>query len=159
MSFALRPNASATAATFSATGFVRSIRSRARGPTAIRRMYMSGSFRSESGGPTASIDMAPVPPRATTPRPSSGSTARSNASPPAPTAEPIVSVSPSSGPITTVPLIGSSVRPASMETSAASSAASWSSRPSQRAPASAAHSVARAKSAQGQISSGVLLTT
>ena len=87
-------------------------------------MYMSGSRRSEPGGPTASIDIAPVPPRATTPRPSSGSTARSNASPPAPTAEPIVSTSPSSGPITIVPLIGSSVSPASIATSAASSAAS-----------------------------------
>ena len=46
MSFALRPNASATAAMFSAIGRIRSIRPFARGPTAIRRMYMSGSRRS-----------------------------------------------------------------------------------------------------------------
>ena len=59
----------------------RSLPARA-GPTAIWRMYMSGRRRSEPGGPTAIIDMAPLPPRATTPRPSSGSRARSNASPP-----------------------------------------------------------------------------
>ena len=90
MSFAFRPNASAIAATLSATGRVRSILPFARGPTAIRRMYMSGRRSSDPGGPTAIIDIAPLPPRATTPRPSSGSTARSNDSPPAPTSVPDV---------------------------------------------------------------------
>ena len=35
-------------------------------------MYMSGSGTIEPGSATAIIDMAPLPPRATTPRPSSG---------------------------------------------------------------------------------------
>ena len=39
---------------------------------------------SDSGSPTATIDIAPYPPRATTPRPSSGSIARSTFSPPVP---------------------------------------------------------------------------
>ena len=63
---------------------------------------------------------------------------------------PISSCSAPPAPMTMAPSIGSSARPASIAPSAASSAASWSSRPSQRAPASAAHSVARANSAHGQ---------
>src|SRR6266498_1102285 len=77
MSLTLRPNAWAIARTFSPIGFSRSIFPRARGPTAILRMYMSGRVGKESRSPTAIIDMAPFPPRATTPRPSSGSSARS----------------------------------------------------------------------------------
>ena len=49
---------------------------------------MSGSRRIEPAGATASIAIAPVPPRATTPRPSSGSRARSTGSPLAPTSSP-----------------------------------------------------------------------
>ena len=43
----------------SATGFFRSIEPRAFGPTAILRMYMSGSRWNEPGSPTATIDIAP----------------------------------------------------------------------------------------------------
>src|SRR5581483_10537058 len=87
-SFTRRPNASAIASMFSPTGRCRSIAPRARGPTAILRMYMSGSSISCPGSPTAIIDIAPFPPRATTPRPSSGSSARSTSMPPAPSVAP-----------------------------------------------------------------------
>ena len=129
------------------------MRPRARGPTAILRMYMSGSSSSDPGGPTAIIDIAPLPPRATMPRPSSGSSARSTDSPPAPMRRAGRELArPRRAPITIVPSIGSSVeRRLHRPSSAASSAASWSSRPSQRAPASAARSVARAKSSQRQV--------
>ena len=70
---------------------------RARGPTAILRMYMSGSDGIEPRGDAAIIEIAFVPPRATTARPSSGSSARSYSSPPAPIVEPAASCSPSSG--------------------------------------------------------------
>ena len=83
-----RPNASAIASMFSAIGRPREIEPRARGPTAILRMYISGSSRIRPGSPTASIDIAPLPPRATMPRPSSGSSARSTALPPPPTCSP-----------------------------------------------------------------------
>ncbi len=107
MSFGRRPNASAIACTFSPGGLSRSIDPRARGPTAIFRMYMSGRFSSESGSPTAIIDIAPLPPRATTPRPSSGSSARSTFSPPAPIRWPTWSgESSSTAPITIRPSIG-----------------------------------------------------
>ena len=85
-----------------------SIFPRARGPTAILRMYMSGSVTSEPGSPTAIIDIAPLPPRATMPRPSSGSSARSTCRPPSPTTVPCASEPSSSPPITTRPSIGSS---------------------------------------------------
>ena len=90
-SFGRRPNASAIARMLSPIGFRRSIEPRARGPTAILRTYMSGRLINEPGSPTAIIDIAPLPPRATTPRPSSGSIARSTASPPAPTSSPTCS--------------------------------------------------------------------
>ena len=50
-----------------------------------------GERRAAARGPTAIIDIAPLPPRATTPRPSSGSSARSTSLPPAPTIAPDVS--------------------------------------------------------------------
>ena len=121
------------------------MRPRARGPTAILRMYMSGSDGIDPRGAAAIIEIAFVPPRATTARPSSGSSARSYSSPPAPIDDPAASCSASSvPPITTWPLIGicSSARRA--PENAASSAASLSARPSHRAPASAARSVTRA---------------
>jgi len=55
------------------------------------------------------------------------------------------------------PNSGSCESPDIIAPSAAPAAAASSSRPSQRAPASAAHSVARAKSAHGQVGSGVSL--
>ena len=64
------------------------MRPRATGPTAIFRMYMSGSDGIEPRGDAAIIETAFVPPRATTARPSSGSSARSYSSPPAPIDEP-----------------------------------------------------------------------
>ena len=65
-------------------------------------------------------------------------------SPPAPTVPVIVApASTSPAPITTRPVIGSSSSAASIPENADSSALSWSARPSQRAPASAARSVAR----------------
>src|SRR6266487_952749 len=81
-SLTLRPKASAIPRMFSATGRRRSIAARARGPTASLRMYMSGKVCSEPGSPTAIMDIAPPPPRATTPRPSRGSSARSTCAPP-----------------------------------------------------------------------------
>ena len=158
MSFAFRPKASAIAATFSATGFVRSMRSRARGPTAIRRMYMSGSRSSEPGGPTASIDIAPVPPRATTPRPSSGSTARSKASPPAPTAGPSSARRRRRG--RSRPCRDRQLRETGEHRHLRRLLGGVLVVPAEPArAASAAHSVARAKRAQGQVSSGVSLTS
>ncbi len=121
------------------------IRPRARGPTAILRMYMSGRDGIDPRGPTAIIESALFPPRAVTARPSSGSTARSTSSPPAPISVPIASWSaPSGAPITIRPLIGSASSAKRAPEKAASSAACWSARPSQRAPASAARSVTRA---------------
>src|SRR5215468_941820 len=52
---------------------------------------MSGSCVKRPGAPTAIIDIAPLPPRATMPRPSSGSSARSTSRPPEPTIAPGVS--------------------------------------------------------------------
>src|SRR6266508_1334985 len=151
MSFGRRPNTSAIASMFSAIGRPRSIRSRAAGPTAILRMYMSGSGMSESGSPTATIDIAPYPPRATTPRPSRGSIARSTRSPPVPISPSSGSWSPpSSPPITMRPAIGICSSACLIPENAASWAASWSARPSQRAPASAARSVTRAYCSQRQ---------
>src|SRR6266542_315824 len=151
MSLTLRPNAWAIARTFSPIGFSRSIFPRARGPTAILRMYMSGRVGKESRSPTAIIDMAPFPPRATTPRPSSGSSARSTGGPPAPISSPTRSGDSSSpAPITIRPWIGKPSSAARIPVVAASSAASWSARPSQRAPASAARSVTRAYCSQRQ---------
>ena len=83
-SLTMRSNASAIARMFSATGLESEIFPRARGPTAIFRMYMSGSDGIEPRGAAAIIEIAFVPPRATTARPSSGSSARSNSSPPRP---------------------------------------------------------------------------
>ena len=154
MSFALRPNASAIAAMFSATGRVRSIRPFARGPTAIRRMYMSGSRSSEPGGAdrehrhravAAARDDAAALERVEreVERLAAGADLGAD----------LELLAVVRGPITTCPRSASSASPASIAPSAASSAASWSSRPSQRAAASAAHSVARAKSAQGQVGS------
>src|SRR5471032_2918160 len=146
----MRPNASAIDRTLSPTGRSSEIVPRARGPTAILRMYMSGSDGSDPRGEAAIIEIAFVPPRATTARPSSGSRARSYSSPPAPTNELTASCSsPSGAPITTWPLIGicsSAIRAAE---NAASSAASLSARPSQRAAASEARSVTRARSRTG----------
>src|SRR5919112_683842 len=56
MSIGRRPNASAIARTLSARGLSRSIDPRARGPTAILRMYMSGRFNSEPVSPTAPFE-------------------------------------------------------------------------------------------------------
>ena len=141
----MRPYASAIARTFSATDADSEMRPRARGPTAILRMYMSGSVGIEPRGPTAIIESALLPPRAVTPRPSSGSSARSTSSPPVPISVPTASWSaPSGAPITIRPLIGSDSSAKRAPEKAASSAASWSARPSQRAPASAARSVTRA---------------
>ena len=97
-------------------------------------MYMSGSVSSRPGSPTAIIDIAPLPPRATTPRPSSGSSARSTSAPPAPIIVP--GVRPPSSPAepkTIRPWIGRMSSDQCMPADAASSAASWSARPSQRA--------------------------
>src|SRR6266540_856072 len=147
MSLTLRPNAWAIARTFSPIGFSRSIFPRARGPTASLRMYMSGRVGKESRSPTAIIDMAPFPPRATTPRPSSGSSARSTGGPPAPISSPTRSGdSSSAAPITIRPWIGKPSSAARIPVVAASSSA----RPSQRAPASAARSVTRAYCSQRQ---------
>src|SRR5919197_1744117 len=151
MSFGRLPNASAIACTFSPIGFSRSIEPRARGPTAIFRMYMSGRFRREPRSPTAIIDIAPLPPRATTPRPSSGSTARSTASPPAPITSPTrTGDSSSTEPITIRPSMGKSSSTARIASAASRSAASWSARPSQRAAVSAAPSVTRTYCSQRQ---------
>ena len=94
-------------------------------PTAIFRMYMSGSDGIEPRGDAAIIETAFVPPRATTARPSSGSSARSYSSPPAPIDEPAASCSASScPPITTCPLIGICSSAIRAPENAASSAAS-----------------------------------
>ena len=58
-SLTMRPKASAIARMLSPTGLPRSIAPRAFGPTAIFRMYMSGSVWNEPGSPTATIDIAP----------------------------------------------------------------------------------------------------
>src|SRR5579884_1922835 len=145
MSLTMRPNASAIARMLSPTGLVSSIFPRAGGPTAIFRMYMSGREGIDPRGAAAIMEIALVPPRATTARPSSGSSARSNSSPPAPTSVPAASCSASSGPpITMRPLIGIRSSATRAPENAASSAALMSARPSQRAPASAARSVTRA---------------
>ena len=135
MSLTIRSYASAIARMLSPTGRVRSIWPRARGPTAIFRMYMSGSDGIEPRGAAAIIEIAFVPPRATTARPSSGSSARSNSSPPAPMTVPAASCSASScAPITTLPLIGICSSAFRAAVNDASSAASLSARPSHRAP-------------------------
>ena len=144
MSPGRRPKASAIASIVCATGARSSIRPRARGPTAILRMYMSGSVCSDPRGATASIDMAPLAPRATMPLPSIGSTARSTASPPTPTCVPGASSSASSAPMTMWPSIGCWSSASRIARAALEAAAAWSARPSQRAPASAARSVTRA---------------
>ncbi len=145
MSPALRPNASAIARTLSPTGRSRSIRPRARGPTAIVRMYMSGSRAQRAGLPDDDHRDRPVPAarddpaalervegevdlprRRRRPRP-----AHRRAGVAVARADDDVAV------------IGSWSSAASMPEKAASSALSWSARPSQRAPASAARSVAR----------------
>ena len=77
MSPTMRPNASAIERTLSPTGALSEILPRATGPTAIFRMYMFGSDGIVPRGEAATIEIAFVPPRATTARPSSGSSARS----------------------------------------------------------------------------------
>src|SRR5919204_5510946 len=151
MSFGRRPKASAIPWMLSPSGLSRSMWPRARGPTAILRMYMSGRLSSEPRSPTAIIDMAPLPPRATTPRPSSGSRARSTVSPPAPMSSPTRSGDSSSAePITTRPAIGKSFSTRRIASAASRSAPSWSARPSQRAAVSAAPSVTRTYCSQRQ---------
>src|SRR5436190_464486 len=93
MSLTRRSNASAIASMFSAIGALMSIFPRARGPTAILRMYMSGSVTSEPASPTAIIDIAPSPPRAPPARSHARRTRRCTARagrpvPPRPFAEP-----------------------------------------------------------------------
>ena len=117
------PKASATDSRFSLTERRRSIRPLAVGPTAIFFMYMRGTRVMVSGSPAAITDSAPTPPRATTPGPSMGSSARSSGRPPAPTSTPARRRCPSSArPITTRPVIGSRSSPAAIASLAASSA-------------------------------------
>ena len=143
MSPGVRPKASAIARMFSPTGRSRSIFPRARGPTAILRMYMSGTVSSDPCSPATIIDIAPLPPRATSaPPPSSGTSARSAGRPPPPSRS--GASTSSSGPITTSPSTGSPASACTIPSIAASFAPAASPRPSQRAPASAARSVARA---------------
>ena len=61
-SLTMRPNASAIARMLSPTGVSETYRPRARGPTAILRMYMSGSDGIEPRGAAAIIEIAFVPP-------------------------------------------------------------------------------------------------
>ena len=90
-SLTIRPKASAIARTFSAIGArARSGRARAGRPPSCACTCPAASAATRAA-PTAIIDMAPLPPRATTPRPSSGSRARSTSSPPAPTRVPTAS--------------------------------------------------------------------
>ena len=142
----MRPNDSAIERMLSPTDRSSDTEPRAVGPTAIFRMYISGSDGIAPRGDAAIIEIAFVPPRATTARPSSGSSARSTCSPPAPIIVPVPSCSaPSGAPITMRPSTGSCSSASRAPENAASSAASLSARPSQRAPASAACSVTRAK--------------
>ena len=128
------------------------MRPRAVGPTAIFRMYMFGSRGNEPASPTASIDIAPTSPRATTVAPSTGSTARSTASPPAPTTVPMLSGwSSDSVPIITRPSIGSVSSACRIASAAASSAPATSPRPSQRPAATAARSVTPANASQRKV--------
>jgi hypothetical protein len=108
-------------------------------------MYMSGRVGSDPRAPTAIIETALLPPRATTAPPSIGSSATSTSSPPSPTAVPAASgPSESSGaPMTTLPSIGSAATASAAAENAACSASGWFARPSQRAPARAAASVTR----------------
>src|SRR4029078_13631902 len=61
-SLTMRPKASAIARTLSPTGSDSWMRPRARGPTAILRMYMSGSEGIVPRGAAATIEIAFVPP-------------------------------------------------------------------------------------------------
>src|SRR3954470_21293298 len=81
--------------------------------------------------------------------PSMGSTAMSTAGPPAPISSPLKSIGASSfspSPMTTMPSIGTEFRTRRIASTAAPSAPFLSPRPNQRPPASAAASVARARS-------------
>ena len=107
--------------------------------------------RSAPSGATASIAIAPTPPRATTAAPLDRVECEIDAiRHPLPTLPVGRSASPVRAPITIWPSIGISSSAAFIPFAAASSAASSSARPSQRAPASAAHSVARAYRVQRQ---------
>ena len=108
-------------------------------------MYMSGRVGNEPRGPDAIIDIAPLPPRATIPAPSSGSSARSAGSPPAPMLAPAPKARPPlRGADHDVPVDRKLLERLEHARARGLLRASSSARPSQRALARADRSVTRA---------------
>src|SRR5215211_2200657 len=151
MSRTRTPLASATALTFSVGAALMSIASIPSGPTAIFSMYKAAPGKNiVPRSATAITAIALGWPSAQRRVPSSGSTATSTSGPlPLPTSSPLKSIGASSfspSPITTMPAIEIVSSIARIASTAASSALSFSPRPTHRPHAIAAFSVTRTSS-------------